>query len=169
MAVTLNAVFPLPGKINVPLLSFYDNIEVPLPVSYTHLHLRAVKEEGILDHLTYDPYPRGALIEHFFEESTSLEEFAKGSYRECGDFLMQPAEVQFERLSAEEGHSGEGVQITFQREGRLNGAAPLLLEKTLTVYAGEDSFRVDYHLTNRGGDEASLCFGVEFNFAFLSG
>jgi hypothetical protein len=151
---------------------YLEQAAAPLPpaeqVDSIH-HLRAIKEEGILDHLSYDPYPRGALIEHFFEESASLEQFGKGSYRECGDFLMQPAEVQIERLSAEEGHSGEGVQITFQREGRLNGAAPLLLEKTLTVYAGEDSFRVDYHLTNRGGDEASLCFGVEFNFAFLSG
>jgi len=132
-------------------------------------HLRAIKEEGILDQLFFDPYPRGALIEHFFEDGLSLEQFGKGSYRECGDFLMQPAGVQVERLPAGEGHSGEGVQITFQRKGTLGEAAPLLLQKKVTIYAGDDSLQVDYHLANLGEEDVFVRFGVEFNFAFLSG
>ncbi len=130
-------------------------------------HLRAVKEEGILEHLFYDPYPRGALIEHFFEEGDSLEEFEKGSIREQGDFLMQPVEVELERLP--DPGEGEGVQITFQREGRLKENLPLLLKKIVTVYAGKDRFQIEYHLVNRGKDDVVLCFGIEFNLAFLSG
>ncbi len=146
--------------------------EAPLPaeeqVASIH-HLRAVKEEGILDHLFYDPYPRGALIEHFFEENTTLEEFLGGEYRECGDFLMQPAEVRIEPLPAEEGPRGEGVQVYFQREGLYSEKKPLLLAKRVTLYAGEDSFQVEYQLSNRGKEDLAICFGVEFNFAFLSG
>lgn len=132
-------------------------------------HRKAVKEEGILDQLFYDPYPRGALIEHFFEEGVTLGDFGRGEYRERGDFLMQQAEVQIEKLPAEEGHSGGGLQISFQREGRLDGERPLYLEKVLTLYAGEDSFQVDYQLANRGEEEVSFAFGIEFNLAFLSG
>lgn len=131
-------------------------------------HLRAVKEEGLLEQLAYDPYPRVALIEHFFEEDLTLEQFARGSYREGGDFLMQPFEVQVDRLPECEG-GGAGVQVTLQRQGAVGEAAPLLLQKKITLRAGEDSFQVDYRLANLGDREVFLRFGVEFNLAFLSG
>ncbi len=132
-------------------------------------HLRVLKEEGLLDHLHYDLYPRGAFIEHFLEEGLSLEDFSRGEYRERGDFLMQPAETQIKRLPAGESGVAEGVQIAFRREGRLDGAAPLQLEKAFTLHAGQDCFRVDYRLANTGERETVFCFGVEFNLAFLSG
>lgn len=144
--------------------------EPPLPAGQTASihHLRALKEEGILDHLHYDSYPRGALIEHFFDEGLSLEGFIRGSYRERGDFLMRPAETRIEQLPAGKG-GAEGVKVVFRQEGRLDGTAPLRLEKAVTLHAGRDSFRTDYHLVNTGEREARFCFGVEFNFAFLSG
>ena len=144
--------------------------EPPLPAGQTASihHLRTLKEEGLLDHLHYDAYPRGALIEHFFEENVTLEDFNRGNYRECGDFLMQPAEARVDPLPAGNG-GGEGVQVVFQREGHLYGIAPLRLEKAVTLYAGDDSFRVDYRLANTGEGETAFCFGVEFNLAFLSG
>jgi len=39
----------------------------------------------------------------------------------------------------------------------------------VTVYAGKDRFQIEYHLVNRGKDDVVLCFGIEFNLAFLSG
>ena len=131
-------------------------------------HRRAVKEEGILERLFYDPYPRGALIEHFFKEEGTLEEFEKGEGLGRG-YLVRPAVTGVERLPAGEGHPGEGVRLIFRREGQLDGERFLLLEKTVTLYAGEDSLQVGYRLHNESRAAAAFFFGVEFNFAFLSG
>lgn len=130
-------------------------------------HLRAVKEEGLLQRLFYDPYPRGGLIEHLFEEEGSPDRFERGEAR--GHLFMQPAEVELERLPGEEGHPGEGARLTFSQEGPPGEGWSLLLNKTVTVRAGEDGLQVDYRLVNRGEQEAAFIFGVEFNLAFLSG
>lgn len=132
-------------------------------------HLRAVKEEGLLERLFYDPYPRGALIEHLFVEERSLEQFERGEGLEEGCLLMNPAKTVEERLPARGGTSAEGVRLTFEQEGTLEGYLRLLLSKAVTVYGGEDSLQVDYLLQNRGSDDALFYFGVEFNLAFLSG
>lgn len=131
-------------------------------------HLKAVKEDGLLEHLQYDPYPRGALIEHFLEKTVTLDEFRKGSYREQGDFLLKPFTAELRRLPAGDG-AAEGAAVTFRRAAMLAEEVEILLEKTLALRAGEDGFRVDYKLLNRGGREAELCFAVEFNLAFLNG
>ena len=80
---------------------------------------------------------------------------------------MQPVEVELERLP--DPGEGEGVQITFQREGRLKENLPLLLKKIVTVYAGKDRFQIEYHLVNRGKDDVVLCFGIEFTLLFFPG
>ena len=130
-------------------------------------HRRALKEEDILERLFYDPYPRGALIEHFFDESGgSLEEFEKGEGLRP-ELLLQPAALEEERLAAEREQRGEGARLTFEREIPFQDDL-LLLKKTVTAFAGEDFLQVDYLISNRGG-AASFCFGVEFNLAFLSG
>ena len=142
--------------------------EVNEQVSSIH-HRRAVKEEGILERLFYDPYPRGALIEHFFDgEGATLEGFEKGEgFRR--ELLLQPAEVEVEKLAAGGEHPGEGVRLSFVREVFLEREQPLLLKKTVTAFAGEDSLLVEYRLDNRGGAAAEFYFGVELNLAFLSG
>jgi 4-alpha-glucanotransferase len=129
---------------------------------------KTMKEEGLLDHLRYDPYPRGALMEHFMEKTATLEEFHKGEYRELGSFLMEPAAVEQERLSAKENSGREGMRLSFRQDGRV-GEVELLLEKVVTVYAGEDRIQVDYTLAHRGGPESELCFAVELNLACLGG
>ena len=137
-------------------------------VSSIH-HRRAVKEEGILERLFYDPYPRGALIEHFFDgEGATLEGFERGEgFRR--ELLLQPAETEVEKLAAGGEHPGEGVRLSFAREVFLEREQPLLLKKTVTAFAGEDSLLVEYRLDNRGGADAGFYFGVELNLAFLSG
>ena len=124
---------------------------------------RSVKEEGILEHLIYDPTPRGALIEHFLDPNATLEEFKKGQHRELGeDFLLKEAQVNLERLDAA-GEKAPGLKITFSRTGTLADSAALLLEKTITLFAGADSLQVDYRLTNRSHSEAALSFAVELS------
>ncbi|MEW5785256.1 MAG: alpha-amylase/4-alpha-glucanotransferase domain-containing protein [Bacillota bacterium] len=135
------------------------------------IHNRKVlKEEGILEHLVYDPYPRGALIEHFLEKTVTLKDFSKGKQVELGDdFLLKPAEVHIERLSGPEHDGAEGVKLSFHRAGIHRDGIALLLEKVITLFAGEDRLQVDYALTNRSRKEAALSFAVEFNLAFLGG
>lgn len=132
-------------------------------------HLNLVKEEGLVDHLRYDPYPRGALIDHFLAPGVSLEEFQKGEYSEAGDFLLKPAVASFERLPAADHNNKEGIRVIFRRAGRLDDRVTLLLEKALTLYAGEDGLEVQYNLENLGRDQVDLRFAVEFNLAFLGG
>ena len=124
-----------------------------------------MKEEGIIEHLAYDPTPRGALIEHFLAQDASLEEFKQGLHRELGaDFLLQAAEVNIERLELP-----AKAPITHLPAPARSRRPELLLEKTIVLFAGADSLQVDYRLTNRGHGEAALHFAVEFNLAFLGG
>ncbi len=132
-------------------------------------HLRVLKEEGLLERLFYDPYPRGALVEHLFVEEGSLEQFEKGEGLAEGFPFMHLAATGVEKLPAKGGSTGEGVCLTFEREGLLEGELRLLLSKAVTVYGGEDSLQVEYLLQNRSRGSASFHFGVEFNLAFLSG
>lgn len=142
----------------------------PMEGGIDSIHNRkAVKEEGLMDHLRYDPYPRGALIEHFMEKTSTLEEFKKGEYRELGTFLMQASAVEQERLIGAENEGKEGVRLKFRQDGRVNRDVELLLEKIVTVYAGEDRIQVDYTLNHHCGPESELCFAVELNLAFLGG
>jgi alpha-amylase len=132
-------------------------------------HHKLVKEEGLMEHLHYDPYPRGALMEHFLEKTVTPEQFIKGEYRDPGSFLLQPADVRQERLPARGGGSGDGVRLHFHRSGQAAPDLVVDLEKTVTIYAGEDQINVDYRLTHTGHQEEEICFAVEFNFACLGG
>ncbi len=82
---------------------------------------------------------------------------------------MHPATTEVERLPAKGEVPGEGVRLTFEQEGPLEGELRLLLSKAVTVFAGEDSLLVEYRLQNRSRGSASFHFGIEFNLAFLSG
>jgi len=130
-------------------------------------HLQAVKEEGLLEHLHYDPYPRGGLIDHFLDKEMTLEEFRKGHYREVGGFLLRPAEYAIQN-GGSPGGAGE-VKLIFRREGELEENVRLLLEKSVVLRAGEDRISVAYLIENRGRERAEACFAVEMNLAFLAG
>lgn len=129
-------------------------------------HLARVKEEGLLDHLIYDPYPRGGLIEHFLNPGTTLEQFRRGEYGEATDFLLQPADTKLERIA---GDGPEGMRAVFRRSGRVEGGGEVILTKTLEVRAGEDRLAVEYVAENSGPDRIALSFAVEWNLAFIGG
>jgi len=122
-----------------------------------------------MEYLHYDPYPRGALMEHFLEKTVTPEQFKKGEHRESGSFLLQPADVTQERLPAFNAAGGDGVRLHFRRSGQVAPDLDIDLEKTVTVYAGEDRINVEYRLTHTGHQEGEICFAVEFNFVCLGG
>ncbi|HHX86934.1 MAG TPA: DUF1926 domain-containing protein, partial [Firmicutes bacterium] len=133
-------------------------------------HLQKVKEEGLMEHLHYDPYPRVALVEHFLSSGVSLEEFINANYQEPGGFLMQPATAQLVPLPANEDSSGQpGIKVIFRRNAGLDEQGPLILEKLITLYAGQDGISVDYTLHNTGPRPITYWFAVEFNLAMMGG
>jgi len=130
-------------------------------------HRKAVKEEGLLEHLRYDPYPRGALLDHFLEKTVTLEEFMKGEYRELGSFLLQAAAVESVRIHDDSGR--EGIRLSFRRDGKVEPDMELELEKEVTLFAGDDNLQVDYTITHTGGGRGEVSFAVELNLACLGG
>ena len=81
-------------------------------------HQQRVKEEGLLERLCYDPYPRVGLIEHFLSPEVGLENFINGKYQEPGDFLMQPFTAEFVSLPADQpvgmaGAGQRGMRVIF--------------------------------------------------------
>lgn len=133
-------------------------------------HLQKVKEEGLMEHLHYDPYSRVALIEHFLSSGISLEEFIHANYQEPGEFLMQPAPAQLVSLPADGDSSGRpGIKVIFRRAGGLDEQGQLILKKSITLCAGQDEISVDYTLHNTGLRPITYWFAVEFNLAMMGG
>ena len=55
--------------------------------------INAVKSAGLEELLKYDRHPRLAFVDHFFAAGTTLENLARVSYDELGDFCGTPYEV----------------------------------------------------------------------------
>ncbi len=137
-------------------------------VSIHHQH--KVKEKGLLERLCYDPYPRVALIEHFLSPGVSLQEFVNGKHQEPGEFLLQPATAEVVPMPADHDFSqGEGIKVVFRRAGGLDGQGRLILEKSVTLYAGQDEILVEYILRNAGDHLVEYRFAVELNLAMMGG
>jgi len=124
------------------------------------------KEEGLENYLNYDWYRRTSLVDHFFHDSVSLEDFARAKYREQGDFVDQ----SYKFLHAKK--SGARLAVTFQRDGHVwigSAFCPLQLTKTIAVAARADEFEVSYSIRNDHTQPVDLWFGTEFVFALLAG
>ncbi|MCS6988025.1 MAG: DUF1926 domain-containing protein [Chloroherpetonaceae bacterium] len=123
------------------------------------------KEEGLEEHLVYDWYRRGSLIEHFLPLDTTLDELRRNHARELGDFLLGPFEVSLGGAKAKR-------TLTMTRVGvlHLNGANhSLKLVKAITLEKGKAEFVVDYSLALQGEGKFKLCFGVEHVYGLLAG
>jgi alpha-amylase len=116
-------------------------------------------------YLTYDWYRRLSFIDHFLDERTNLENFSKCRYGEYGDFVNQP--YTFETKKSE-----DKIAIKLERNGgmwRDGTRFPIDIKKILSVNKGESKICADYEITNRSDKTLDIWFGVEFNFAILSG
>lgn len=124
-----------------------------------------VRELGLERHLTYDWYPRAALVDHFLAPDATLEQFARAEFDERGDFVHG-------RYSSEVEIHGARAVATLRREGLVraeHGAAPLRLAKTLALDGGQAALRVTYRLTNLDTRALALRFAPEWNFALHAG
>ena len=121
----------------------------------------AVKEEGLQEHLYYDAYTRGSLLDHFLDSGTDLTGFMRSQYREAGDFLGSAYSVKSKK-------SGAHATVTLEREGNADGIT-LKLRKEISLRSGSSVVAIRYSITNQSGEELNTSFGPEFNFSLLAG
>lgn len=113
-----------------------------------------------------DWYGRGALLDHFFGEETTLGNFHSGRYREQGDFIGEEWRLD----SFWESRSGTGVLALRRAGGVWQGEvfAPLQIEKKIILTPDSNALHVEYSLQNTGEAALDLWWGVEWNVV-LSG
>jgi len=127
--------------------------------------LQRVADEETVRMLKYDWYPRRALIDHFMALDTDIHTFADCQHNELGDFVNQPYEYRISRKRNK-------VVVELVREGFVWQDwehCPLYLKKTISFPKQGGLVEIEYILENRAWKEINVLFGVEFNFAFMSG
>ena len=123
------------------------------------------KEKGLEDHLNYDWYRHGSLIDHFFGPATTLSDVWRCKYPEEGDFVNQPYNVKVTR-------AGKGVLVQMSRVGgiwRDGTHHPVAVEKTLRFSADTPDLTVEYVVRNLEETPIEVCFGVEWCVGLQSG
>ena len=71
-----------------------------------------LKQTGLDRALHYDPYPRKALIDHFYEPDVRLEDLAATREAELGDFVTAPYESRVRRGAQLEPHAAAELRAS---------------------------------------------------------
>ncbi len=136
-----------------------------------------MKDKQLTRYLRYDSYRRVCLVDHFLGAGTTATRFARGSYRELGDFVGQPYDWFWRDPAPAGSDFGKGRRTAPAEDGlrlflRRNGTVvsgrmknPVRVIKSLTVPAGSAEAVFGYQVENTGGREVKLHFAVEFNLA----
>jgi alpha-amylase len=124
------------------------------------------KEPDLASKLFYDFYERKSYIDHFLNESTTLDSFACAQYGEDGDFFNQTYELVYKKVSKDR------VRLKLQRSGNVwyqGKYEPLKLIKVFEFMNNDGLIIADYTIYNETGKLMQLWFGVEFNFGMQAG
>jgi 4-alpha-glucanotransferase len=123
------------------------------------IHDRVVfKQPGLDQRVQYDSYPRKSLIDHFFDNDTSINAVAACKADERGDFVQGTYEARVRR-------SPHRIQVQMSRQGIACGR-PIKITKGVTLSSGSPTLEIAYLLEGLPPNEP-IHFGVEFNFAAL--
>jgi hypothetical protein len=113
---------------------------------------------------TLDWYPRSALMDHFFRDDTTPENFGSVHFGEQGDFASEA--WQFETAQSKDTatvtatrRGGVWVQSTFQ---------PLEIQKRLSLQAGSDTLNIEYQFRNLAEVDLPLWWANEWNLALTA-
>jgi len=120
------------------------------------------KEAGLEKYLNYDSYLRRSLIDHFFDDRTTVNEFEQSRYAEQGNFIN----AAYQCLSAEV--QNDQALIVLSHLGRI-GLNDLFLQKKIGISGTSALCNFDYLLVNKGSAEIQTRFGIEFNFGLQAG
>jgi alpha-amylase len=118
------------------------------------------KQPDLDKKLTYDNWPRKALVDHFLQPGLSLESFQAGG-GELGDFVTGVYESRLRR-------SAEWVEASMTRDGNVGPYHHVRVEKTVRLDSSRaGQLKIVYQLSNLPLN-VPLHFGVEFNFAGMA-
>jgi len=121
----------------------------------------SMKEEGLQNHLLYDWYTRGSLIDHFLGSGVDLAGFMRSEYYEAGDFVLGVYGFKQKKQT-------NGVSVSLERNGMVAGLN-VRLRKEISLRRSAPGFVVHHEIENRSAEELNTSFGTEFNFSLLAG
>ena len=119
-----------------------------------------LKQDHLEQRLVYDRYPRKALVDHFLDPSTTLDDLVACRDVERGDFAVGTYLARVHRSEAE-------VSVAMERPG-LAAGHPIRVRKTITCVAESGTLDVHYLLEDLP-EGMPLTFAVEFNLAAMAG
>lgn len=131
-----------------------------------HVHVVRVREPGVENELQFDWYRRVGLIDHFLHPHITVEQFAQAVEAEAGDFVNEPFAWQIEE------RADDSIHVRLYRDGGVwvgEQFLPVRLEKRLQFAAGSLELPITYTIHNQSDQPLTAHFGVENNFALLSG
>ena len=127
--------------------------------------ITAAKENGLERFLRYDNRNRESLLDHFIGAETTLEAFARSSYRELGDFLQAIYRLEIEQ-------SGKSPLFVFERRGKIESEAgkgvAVDLVKSISMSQSVPRLEIDYRVQPIDGN-LDCRFAVESVFSLLAG
>jgi alpha-amylase len=127
--------------------------------SVASIHDRVVfKQAGLEQRLQYDKTPRKSLLDHFFDENTTLDQVARNDAPQRGDFLTGIYDTKIRR-------GADRVQVQLSRTGSVQGRE-IKITKGVTMISRSPALEIVYLLENLPAGEA-LHFAVELNLAGL--
>lgn len=121
------------------------------------IHDRVVFKQDDLDqHLGYDQRLRKMMVDHFWDEHTSVQDVASGNAAERGDYADGSYQAAIRR-------NPDRIQVVLTRDGNAWGI-PMKVTKAITLNSGTDQLEIGYQIEGIPQGQR-LHFGVEFNFS----
>jgi len=152
-----------PEAYHVELLKEQDHVPVADDDGVAHSIHDAikVKQPGLDKQLNYDEHLRESLVDYFFAEDVTLDDVVRGSDSGCGNFLTLPYDCKVEQRA-------DGAAVVMSAAGEAAGRR-VSVRKSVEPARDAPKITVVYRVCNEDSAPLETTFGVEFNFALLSG
>lgn len=126
--------------------------------------MAGAKDAELVADLSYDPYRRVSLLDHFLKEGATVKDFAASRPIEAGDFIG--GEYKY---GVKKGAKPKGIAVDLARDGEYCGASGeryrLRVAKTVSIKPDSQDIEIEYKITNLDTREFEPWFGVEFNYS----
>ena len=127
--------------------------------------LKRAKEKGLEKEIVYDWYRRKSFIDHLFLPDVTLESLKKNTFWDKGSFVTGKYDFSINKKR-------NNVSVDLEKKGVIYGddrERDFYLKKIFTINKESGIITADYLLRNDDDAAVNLLFGVEFNFALLTG
>jgi alpha-amylase len=124
-----------------------------------------IKDRDIADWLIYDSIPRSSLIDRFFSNRVTLEEYRRNTYEERGDFAGRPYNCRVMP-------GVDALQVNLERAGMILsslGPCGITLGKSIALANNDGRLYVNYGFANTGDTVIDTLFACECNINLLGG